>query len=294
MENVLLRRAERIAGNRDAGAAELLAETLPLLADALTAGPAATRDVARVVCYGQPAMAPLWNACAAAVADRVHPGRFARARAEMERAPAALTRAASLALKDALLGVPAPHLLTLSYSSSVVRALTALAGECPLQVTCGEGRPRFEGRRMAAELAAAGMGVTLATDAALTSHLDAASAVVVGADAFGATHWINKAGTRGLAAAAHLAGVPVFVVCTRDKALPDGRASGFQREGASDEVWPNAPAGLRVANPYFERTPVGLATLFLLESGPVSPRDLAHVLHRYRENISLLLNELSA
>ena len=59
---------------------------------------------------------------------------------------------------------------------------------------------------MATELTSSRIDVTLTTDAALTARLSSATAVVVGADAFGPSAWINKAGTRGLAAAASLAG----------------------------------------------------------------------------------------
>jgi translation initiation factor 2B subunit (eIF-2B alpha/beta/delta family) len=290
----LRRRAEAIAGDRDRGAAELLVDTLPLLAEALAAGAETTLDLTRLICNGQPAMAPLWNACAAAVADRDEPGRFARARAEMERAPAALVRAAGLALRDALGDADAPRLLTLSYSSSVARVLGALAGERRLDVVCGEGRPRCEGRRLASELASAGATVTLTTDAALTSRLDAASAVVVGADAVGRSMWINKAGTRGLAAAAHLGGVPLFVVCTRDKVAADALIAGITHEGPPGEVWEQRPAAVGVANPYFERIPTALATLFLMESGPVGPDDLSGVTQRYGDAISALLTLLTA
>ena len=71
-------------------------------------------------------MAPLWNASAGAVAefDR-HQGRFQRMRAELERAPAALARAATSALHQALAGEDQPQVLTLSYSSSVAAALDA-------------------------------------------------------------------------------------------------------------------------------------------------------------------------
>jgi initiation factor 2B subunit 1/2 family protein len=283
----LLRRAEAIAGDRDRGAAELLAITLPLLADAIAAGDGPLLAVVRMICRGQPAMAPLWNACAAAVSDTAQPGRFARVRAEMERAPAALVRAARAALDDGLGPDPSPHLLTVSYSSSVAGVLGDLARTRHLQVTCGEGRPRYEGRRMASDLAGRGLAVTLATDAALTSKLTSASAVVVGADSFGPSVWMNKVGTRGLVAAASLAGVPTFVICTRDKAAAGGvRLPG---DGSPDEVWADAPAGVQVENPYFEAIPVELATLFLMETGRVAPAQLDRISGRFSSDIARLM-----
>jgi len=284
-------RARAIAEDRDRGASELLQSLLPLLQDAIIAGETATIDVARVVCRGQPAMAPLWNACAAALADHHTRGRFARIRAEMERAPAALTRLGVAALGDLVKDSSLPHVLTLSYSGSVRSILERLVAAKPFRVTCGEGRPRFEGRTMATALAAVGARVTLATDAALTTFLPSATAVVVGADALGATFWINKAGTRGLAAAASLCGVPVYVVATRDKAM--GRLLEQRQAGvdmAAVEVWADPPSEVAVANPYFERIASELATLFLTEAGPLTPADLPAVAERYGDDIRKLID----
>src|SRR5687768_6299987 len=61
----LIGRAQQIAEDRDSGASALAARLLPLLAEAIQAGEAVTLDIVRVICSGQPAMAPLWNACAA-------------------------------------------------------------------------------------------------------------------------------------------------------------------------------------------------------------------------------------
>ena len=293
MENqALRRRAKEIAQDRDRGAAELLSLTLPLLADALAGGGEMTLDVVRMICRGQPAMAPLWNACGAAITDASQPGRFARVRAEMERAPAALVRAAGAALRDALGDERSPRLLTLSYSSSVARVLGALAPDRALKVTCGEGRPRYEGRRMASALAAHGIDVTLTTDAALTATLSSASAVVVGADGFGPAAWINKVGTRGLAAAASLAGIPTFVICTRDKARAAPADADAAVEGPPGEIWEGPPAGVRLSNPYFEAIPAEVATLFLMESGRLAPDELEAVCARYAADISNLIKVL--
>jgi translation initiation factor 2B subunit (eIF-2B alpha/beta/delta family) len=286
-------RMDEIARDRDAGASELLARLLPLLAEAVNHGEAETLAVARVICHGQPAMASLWNACAAAVMEHAIPGRFARVRAEMERAPTALTRAATVAMLDALQGTESPRLLTLSYSGSVVRVLAAVAAQKPIEVICGEGRPRFEGRRMAEALAASA-STTLTTDAALTASLDTATAVIVGADAVAAQHWINKVGTRGLAAAAAQRGIPTYVVCTRDKLqsrqLADRWSPSF---GPGDEVWDGGPTQIRIDNPYFERIPAELATVFLTDAGTLPPLHLPGATERYGSDIANLISRLT-
>ena len=286
----LIARAEPIAGDRDGGASELLTAVLPLLADAIAEGADAVDAIVRIVCPGQPAMASLWNACAAAVAERSQPGRFARVRAEMERAPRALVRAAAAALRDVVEGSDDATLLTLSFSGSVAQTLSEVARSHRVRVICGEGRPRYEGRRMAETLARAGAAAVVTTDAALTVYLAEAIAVIVGADALAADHWINKVGTVGVAAAAALRGVPLYVVASRDKAL--ARPLAAWPLAPADEVWDRPPAGVVCANPYFEAIPAELATLFLTDAGPVSPVDLPQLSQRYggdtRELMSLL------
>ena len=42
-----------------------------------------------------------------------------------------------------------------------------------------------------------------------------------------------------------------------------------------------APPGVSMANPYFEATPAELATLFLMEAGPVAPADLGQLVDRF-------------
>jgi hypothetical protein len=267
----LLNWADAIASNREAGASELLAGLLPLLGEAVATGQDATRAVVRIVCTGQPAMAALWNASAAAVAEFETPGRFARVRAEMERAPRALTRMAAAVLKDALGGEGRPRVLTLSYSSNVAAVLAVIAGERPLDVVCSESLPGGEGSRMRDRLRAAGAEVELVADALLTTYLPAGAAVVVGADAMSAQDWTNKAGTLGLAAAASAIGKDVYVIASRDKA---------QAPALRDRV--TLPRE-------FERTPVGLATLFLTDGGPVSPDDVAALARRFMPELSVLL-----
>ena len=294
MTTDLLARAEVIAGDRDRGAAELALALLPVLDEALAQGPALTLDVARIVCGGQPAMAPLWHACAAALRDPEHAGTYHRVRAEIARAPAALARAAGLALRDLLQGSASPLIVTLSFSSSVLEVLRAVSGELSLGVVCGEGRPRFEGRRLAASLASPTTAVTLTSDAALTSFLPGAAAVVVGADAVADGFWINKVGTHGLAAAASNLGIPVYVVASRDKAMPSNLAATWRLLGASsEELWEDPPAGVAVVNRYFEPTPVELATLFLTDAGPVPPSDVAEMVGRRSRSISDLISRMS-
>jgi translation initiation factor 2B subunit (eIF-2B alpha/beta/delta family) len=230
--------------------------------------------VARLVCRGQPAMAPLWNLCAAAVADFELPGRYARRRAEAKRAPRALIAAATSALSDALLGVERPRILTHSYSSSVAQVIERYAAEHSVEIVCGESLPGGEGADLRDRLSAASLRVELVEDARLTTFLPSATAVVIGADAVGEHFWINKAGSYGLAAAASFSGIPVYVVASRDKAASQILSAHLK------------PTGV------FERIPAPLATLFLTEAGAIPPEGLGTLGERFSVEISHLIRAL--
>jgi translation initiation factor 2B subunit (eIF-2B alpha/beta/delta family) len=190
-------------------------------------------------------MAPVWNAALAALAG---PERFEAFAARVERAPAALTRTAFDLFSDA-----PRHIITLSYSGSVAAVLEALIRRGPLQVTCSESAPAREGRALAARLAAAGVAVTCTTDDAIDATVRFAHAVLVGADAVTAQWFLNKIGTRSLAAAAAAEGVPVYVVASRDKLAPASVASRL------------------ATSPLFEPTPLANVTGVITDDGVLVP-----------------------
>jgi translation initiation factor 2B subunit (eIF-2B alpha/beta/delta family) len=264
-------RAEEVAGDRDRGASEILARLLPLLAEARAAAPEALPAIADVVRARQPAMAGLWWAVDAALADLTDPGRLAMARAQAGRAPAALTRVALTAVADRV--APPWRLVTWSYSSAVASLAEALAARGGVHVTCAEGRPRYEGRRLAARLAAGGVAVSLVTDAAATAMVAGRSAVVVGADAVTPRGWINKVGTGALAAAATATGVPVFVLASREKFVDarDFAAGALRVQGEPGEIWTPADPAIRIENPTFELVPLELADLLVTDRDAISP-----------------------
>ena len=257
-------RVRRIAANRESGASELAVEVVAALLEAIELhGP--MLSVGRALLKAQPSMAPVWNAVRAALpADAVAFRRYAQ---QVARAPAVLTRnAAGLLLTEP--DDTELTLVTLSFSGTVLLALQNLAQRCRLQVACADGRPALEGRRMAEQLAAAGIAVTHYTDAALGHAIAGADAVVVGADAVSPDWFLNKCGTRMLAAAATQQGVPVYVLATRDKFLSRPVASRLEvREEAAAEIWSTPPAGVTVRNPYFERTPLDLVSAVVSDVG---------------------------
>jgi translation initiation factor 2B subunit (eIF-2B alpha/beta/delta family) len=71
-----------------------------------------------------------------------------------------------------------------------------------------------------------------------------------------------------LAVAAARAGVPVYVVATRDKFV-DARVARLLAVGERDpaEVWDGPPVGVAVHNPYFERVGIDLVSGVFTEAG---------------------------
>jgi translation initiation factor 2B subunit (eIF-2B alpha/beta/delta family) len=233
------------------------------------------------MCRAQPAMASLWNAALAAANDEGQPARFERFVHRVQRAPSALTRFAC----QLFAGSDAPgaavdtgplSLVTLSNSGSVRQAFEELARTRPLRVACAEGRPAFEGRRLAETLADAGIAVTLFSDAAIAEAVRDANAVVVGADAVASDWFMNKVGTRMLAAAASIAGVPVYAIASRDKFCAPALSPCISPcDGAADEIWDAPPSRVAVRNPYFERVPLELLVAVITDGGIMPAADVA-------------------
>jgi translation initiation factor 2B subunit (eIF-2B alpha/beta/delta family) len=171
--------------------------------------------------------------------------------------------------------------LTHSYSASVVAALRARE---PDRVVVCESRPLFEGRSTARELAAAGIAVTLVTDAEGPLFLSQVEAVLVGADgvlADGAV--VNKVGTYPLALAARDRGLPFYIACESLKISARREWGGTDmEEGDVAEVLPDAIDGVTARNVYFERTPARLVTAFITEEGVFRPDQLGPLVERAR------------
>jgi translation initiation factor 2B subunit (eIF-2B alpha/beta/delta family) len=185
--------------------------------------------------------------------------------------------------------------LTLSRSGTVRAGLTALreAGWDPV-VRVGEGRPGNEGRDQARDLrdpdGGRGIDARLVTDAAVVALAAGSSwvesgapdaepadpartAVVVGADAVGPEAFLNKVGTRALAAAAGERGVPVLVVADAAKVLPEELFASLEPPAApAAELDP--PAGVPALNVYFEVIPLRLVTRVVSEDGVVEPAEV--------------------
>ncbi|HWP43409.1 MAG TPA: translation initiation factor eIF-2B [Blastocatellia bacterium] len=279
-----------IASDTRSGAAEILrrAEAVFSLLEHLNSGAESpdTREAIRIIIEtcaalvrAQPGMAPLAR-LASAVAERARdyeqPLTLAQAaltaRSFIERARLQAARAASVA--SGLIDEGAT-VLTHSRSSTVVAALLEAVREGRrFSVVATESRPGLEGRTLALELAREGLEVSLVADAAADSMMAGSSMVLFGADRVTPDALVNKIGTRMIALAARERGVPVYALTDSTKfiaAVAGLGEAGDERSG--DEIWPGAPAGIRIVNRYFEPTPLDYLTAVVTEEGPLAPAD---------------------
>ena len=248
---------EEIRRDNRSGATALLGRA----ADALTLAAATASltelaDAARSVAAVRPAMGALCRlaSVALAAAEDASSARAAgpAVRRFMRRvegqAPAIAERAAGLIR-------PGDVALTISASSLVERALRAAT---PRRVICLESRPANEGVALATRLSAAGLDVTLVSDAAGPSAAAQADLVLLGGDTLSPSGLIHKIGTLGLALAARHHGVPVYALCGREKRLPAPLRGALADGGPPEELLADAPPGLAVTNPYFDLTSLDL------------------------------------
>jgi translation initiation factor 2B subunit (eIF-2B alpha/beta/delta family) len=155
---------------------------------------------------------------------------------------------------------PGSTLMTISYSSTVLRTLLAASSQVSRVYVC-EGRPLMEGRQLAERLHAEGLfAVTLLTDAQAFLKMPHIDTVLLGADAILPDRSaVNKVGSAQLALAAHRCGKQVWVVAERLKFVRVGTPMPIALESQpAAEVWSEAPDGLDILNVYFEIVPADL------------------------------------
>ncbi|HEX9107519.1 MAG TPA: hypothetical protein VF832_09835 [Longimicrobiales bacterium] len=278
---------EAIRADRESGAAEVARVCADAIGRSLAreqapdaaAVRAELAALGRALIDAQPAMAPVRGVAAAAIAGATGAdaaaARSGAAEAvaaylhRLEKAPVEAGRRAAALLR------PGARVLTLSRSSTVQAALLEAGRAGPLAVVCLESRPTLEGRRLAAELSAAGINATLAPDAAVAELMNGCALLLVGADSIGDHGLVNKIGTHAAALAARELGVPAYAVADSTKLLPPGVPQPVSDERPGPEVWSEAPAAVGIWNRYFEATPLRLFTGVVLEDAIISGPEVA-------------------
>ncbi|WP_067704899.1 S-methyl-5-thioribose-1-phosphate isomerase [Erwinia sp. ErVv1] len=153
-----------------------------------------------------------------------------------------------------------------------------------------ETRPLLQGGRLTAwELGELGVPYQLICDSMAASLMaqQQVDAIWVGADRIAANGDVaNKIGTYSLAVLAHYHRIPFYVAAphtTLDSSCPDGNAIPIEQRAASevtgvagsfgDVQW--APENARVYNPAFDVTPAALISGWVLDTGVVTPAEVA-------------------
>ncbi|MBX0330671.1 initiation factor 2B [Oscillochloris sp. ZM17-4] len=153
--------------------------------------------------------------------------------------------------------------------STTVRAVLRHAQRAGrrFRVICAEGRPACEGRIMASELAASGITTTLVVDALAVVLAGQSQLVLVGADHLSAHGLMNKVGTYGMVLSANAADVPAYALCSSEKFLPPEYHPPQQARWPAEQVWPEVPENIQVANVYFDTTPLSALAGIVTEQG---------------------------
>jgi translation initiation factor 2B subunit (eIF-2B alpha/beta/delta family) len=186
----------RAASDRNSGASQIASAASSAIAS-LDAEEA--RKAVELLVTGHPTMAPLWR-LASEVLDGPTPAEAAK-RFD-------LAMASDDAAADVLSGVLTPWVLTISYSTSVLRALRT--SRRLSMVTCMESVPGREGRRFA-EAVSEFARSRVVTDTEALAKVPG-GVVAVGCDALTPTSVVNKTKTRSLAEAAGAHNIPVYAV----------------------------------------------------------------------------------
>jgi methylthioribose-1-phosphate isomerase len=157
---------------------------------------------------------------------------------------------------------------------------SALGQGKDVRVIACETRPLLQGARLTAwELARDGIDVTVVTDS-MAAHLMRAGeidCVVVGADRITSDAVFNKIGTYMHAVCARHHGIPFYVAAPLSTFDSEHMEQDIIiEERARDEVATcgartNVPDGVKVKNPAFDATPMGLITAIITERGVLRP-----------------------
>jgi len=164
-------------------------------------------------------------------------------------------------------------ILTLSYSSTVVKALSNIG-----KVKVLESRPKMEGRKTAKKLAKKGNEVEYWVDAGMCKPLENVDCVMVGADTISKKGFLNKIGTRPLAIVSKSLGKKFYVVADSSKILSSKIPPSRGESHPPNEVWDNENSVI-VRNDYFELTQLKRAE-FINENGRMKSKEIKKIVEK--------------
>ena len=258
-----------IASDLDSGASELTVRALEAFEALLPVDPSAkaVEELAAKLAAAQPNMASVRNVaqlCARLVARSSNPpAAFREIRRELSGAHERIARNAI----EVIAGKPT--VVTISRSLAVTAILKSLQSRRRLtQVFILESLPGREGRRTAAEFAAAGIPSKLVADDLAQSLVRRSDVVLTGADTVlldGTL--VNKVGTHDLALACEAWDKPFYAAC---EALKIDSLRTAQTFPPPDPASPEAEV-------VFDLTPAQFIRSFITDKGVFEPKDIARV-----------------
>jgi translation initiation factor 2B subunit (eIF-2B alpha/beta/delta family) len=195
------------------GAGWLARQAVEALADAVAAG-ADPLETARALVTARPEIGAISGAVGRVLAASRSPEQIAEEAAALIAIRDRAANSIAVLLGPDLQGTVMTH-----SASATVRE--ALVHTPPARVVCTVSEPEGEGRPFAEDLEGEGLTVEVVADDDAEHAVESVDLLLLGADAvFEDGSLVNKAGTSGLAEAAHNAGVRVFVACETFKLAP--------------------------------------------------------------------------
>lgn len=264
--------AEQILTLRIQGANAIAKAALRALAEDLAAGPEGDRSALAEPLVrarpNEPMLRNLLKAYLRQVEMEGDPSAFAvgaeRLLGQVEKDEETIARTGADLVTDGM------TVFTHCHSSSAVSILKeARRRGTRFRVLNTETRPRFQGRLTAHELATEGIEVIHMVDSAAKYALDGADLFLFGADAvLPSGYLVNKVGTGIFCVVAARYDVPTYCATLTLKVARDHVDEKIEERDPA-EVWPEAPAGVRVFNPAFDRVNLKYVTAFVTERGLV-------------------------
>lgn len=177
------------------------------------------------------------------------------------------------------------NIFTHCHSSAVEKILVEAKRQGKnFKVYNSETRPLFQGRITSKNLAQHRIKVTQVCDSAAAFLISDHSGdeikinkVILGADVVGLNGWaVNKIGSFGMSLAAWESKIPVYIVASLLKIDPQSKIKikiPLEKREAQ-EIWPEAPKGVKLENYAFDNIPAKFITAFITEFGLIKPIDI--------------------
>lgn len=286
------------------GAAELALQAIVIfqavVADRQDEEPEKLRDLlrqtARELVSAQPAMAPIFhlaNSVLLNIADaKTAADIIAICQKTLDDYEKQLCdSAAKIADQVYELIEPGGLVFAYSFSSTVVSALlNARSRGKYFRVVCTEARPNMEGRKLASRLASGGIEVIHTFDMAMGLALPNCCAAFMGCDCIARPGVVNKVGSWMVAVSCRELKVPLYALSGTEKFVGDDRLFEFEKhERPGQEVWGEAPKGVRMLNNQFDLVPFDLLTGLVTECGILTEADIEPYMTKYKVHEDLKL-----